>query len=78
MLCNLAIFKDINAVGVRDRGQTVCNHDHRFSLRQIVKRLLDSHFVVRIGVGGRLIQNQDRCIFQDSPRDRDPLLLAAG
>ena len=40
--------------------------------------LLNFIFVLRVGEGGGLVQNDDGRIFQQHPRDGDALLFAAG
>ena len=44
---------------------------------QVRQLSLDGRFDLRIERRGRLVEDQDRRILQDHPRDRDPLALPA-
>ena len=54
------------------------DHDDGFPLSQCCKRRLYLGLIVRVGKGGGLVQNQHRCVLQNSTGNGDPLLLAAG
>ena len=59
------------------RLQAVGDHDQGTPRRQARERLLDSGFVFRIGESRRLVENQDRRIFQEGASDGQALPLAA-
>ena len=44
----------------------------------LAMRVLDQPLALGVQIAGRLVQDQDRGILQDGPRDRHPLALAAG
>ena len=53
------------------------NDDCRTTLDQVLERLLDQRFRLRIQRGGRFVQDQNRGVIQESPSDGDPLALPA-
>src|SRR5215213_783966 len=65
-------------VRVAHRREAVGDRDRRPPLREPVERVL--HEPLRLGVerARRLVEDEDRRVAQDRPRDRDALLLAAG
>src|SRR5207237_7211376 len=56
----------------------VGDRNRRASLREAVERLLDEPLRLGVERARRLVEDEDRRVAQDRPRDRDPLLLAAG
>ena len=54
-LCNLSILQYIDLVRIRHRRQTMCDHDHRLILGQVLKSALYLSLIVRIGKCGRLV-----------------------
>lgn len=78
---NAAAVYHGDLVGVDDGGKPVCNDDQRFAAHKLRHALLNERLVFRIGVGGRLVQENDgrvlsiaramemRCI---SPPERCP------
>lgn len=73
-----AFLHDEDLIGMTDRGEPMRDDDDRFSLHQPLKRFLDQIFVLRIAEGRRLVQHNDRRIFDDGAGNRDALALAAG
>ena len=72
---------------VIDNGDLVCAHDRREPMRdhdeglplgQPAHRLLDDRLVLRIGIGGGLIEHHDRGVFHHRAGEGDPLALPAG
>ena len=53
------------------------DRDDRPSLREALERGLHRTLGLRVERGRRLVENEDRGVAQDRPRDRDPLLLPA-
>ena len=54
------------------------NHDRGAALHQPLHRLLDQRLRFRIEARRRLVQDQDRRVRQERPRQRHALSLAAG
>ena len=67
-----------DAIGAAHRRKPMRDHKHRASAHQIVQRRLHQRFRLAVQRGGGLIQNQNRRILQQRPRNRQPLALAAG
>ena len=54
-------------------------HDNqRLSRHQLTDSLLDQRLVLGIGIGGRLVQNDDGRLLEHGPRNGDALPLSAG
>ena len=64
-------------VGVLDGRETVRDDDCGAVLHQPLQRKLDSLFRLVVERGGCLVEQQDGCIAQDRPSNRQTLLLAA-
>ena len=79
-----AAFKHLSCIHYQDHvgcaycGQTVRDYDRSAIDHQGVERSADLFFADRIEVRVRLVENQDRRVFQECPRDRDTLTLTAG
>src|SRR3990172_5690988 len=75
-LGNAAFFDHHDAIGMLDGGEAVGDDQGRAILHQRLQRRL--HMALRVGVQRRsgLVQNQDRCILENCPGDRDALPLA--
>ena len=56
----------------------MCDHQHRFALGKLGKGCLHLCFIVRVGKGGGLVQDQDGHIFQHGAGNGNALLLATG
>src|SRR5471032_2345291 len=66
------------AVGALQRRQAVRDGDGGAAVHQVVERLLDFLFRLRVDRGGGLVEDQDARIDQQRAGDRDALALAAG
>ena len=79
-----ALFDNLTAAQNDDRicilhgRQSVGDHQHGFVSDQYFKGFLNLMFVFRVGKSGGLIQHHNGSVFQDGPRQSDPLLLTAG
>src|SRR5437870_779911 len=73
-----AIREHDDQVRVPHGRQAVRDHEHRTMRHEAIDRLL--HQALRLGVegAGRLVEDQDRRVAQQGPRDRDALALPAG
>jgi hypothetical protein len=72
-----AALEHDDAVGRPDRREAVRDHQRRPVQGQARQRLLDQTLGLGVDRRGRLVQDQDRRVLQERPRDREPLLLAA-
>ena len=72
------LFQHQYLVGILNGRKPVSDHKDRFPFGQALKCYLDFVFVFRISEGGCFIQQNDRGIFEYSPRKRYTLLLSAG
>ena len=64
--------------GVADGGEPVGDHKGRASLHHLDQCRLQLGFGDRIERARRLVENQDRWVLEQRPRDREPLALAPG
>ena len=76
-LDDAAMVEHEDAVGADHARQPVRQDQGRAPLRQPVERLLDHRLVLGIDRGQRLVEDQDRRIAQQRPRDRQTLALSA-
>ncbi len=67
-----------DARGVANGREPVCDHKGGASLHHFVESGVDPGFGDRIERAGRLVEDQDRRIFQQCACDRQALPLAAG
>ena len=78
-----ALFSDspfvenADRVGVHHGCEPMRDHEHRLAPCERGERLLDERLVFRVGEGGRLIEHDDRRVFEDRARERDALALSA-
>ena len=77
-LDDLAALDHQNGVGVHDGVQAVGDHDGGAVLAEMVDRFLHGFFGFRIQRRGGFIEQDDRRVLDQRPRDRDALALAAG
>ena len=77
-LDDAAVVEHDDLVGVADGREPVRDRDRRPSLGEPVERLLHEPLGLGVERARRLVEHEDRRVAQDRPRDRDPLLLAAG
>src|SRR5439155_32942 len=66
-----------DAVGVAQGGEAVRDDEHRAAAHEVGQRLLHHELALGVEVRGRLVQDQDRRIFQEGARDGEPLALPA-
>ena len=62
-------------VAVRQRAQAMGDHEGRAALHQALHRVHDRSLGVDIDGTGRLVEDEDRGILQEGPRQRDALAL---
>src|SRR5262245_32646924 len=72
------ILDDEDAIGVDDGMQAMRDHDRRSSLAQVLDRALNLPLGFRIERSGRLVEQDDRRVLEQSACDGDALALAAG
>ena len=68
-LYDTASLQNKNLIRMLNGFEPVGNHNNRFIMRQRFNRFLKFSFIFRINVGGSLIQNDDRGIFQHGACD---------
>ena len=62
---NLSVLQDDDLIGMLDRRQTMCHHQHCPNGLHLLQRLLNQHFRLRIDIRRRLIENQDLRLMND-------------
>ena len=62
-LGNFSIFHNENLVGLLDGGQAVGNRDDRLAARKLRNGLLDEVLVFGVDARGRLIEDDNGCVF---------------
>src|SRR5262245_11527765 len=77
-LDDLALLQHHQPARVPERRKAMGDGEGRAALDEVRNRLLDLLFRLDVHRAGRLVEDQDARVMQDRPRDRDPLLLAAG
>ena len=75
---DMAIIYHYDLICIHDGGKSVRNDDERLTLREPRNTLLNDSFILRVGVGRGLVQNDDWRIFQHGAGNGDALLFAAG
>ena len=76
-LDDAAAVEHDDLVGVAHGREPVRDRDRRPPLGEPLERLLHRALGLRVERRGRLVEDEDRRVAQDRPRDRDALLLAA-
>ena len=66
-----------DAIGGAYRRQPVSDHQRGAALHQPFERLLDQPLAFRVERAGRFVEQQDRRIAQQGPRNRQALALPA-
>ena len=66
---------DENLVGARDGREPMRDSDKRLALHQPADGALHQRLVFGVGVGGRLVEDDDGRVLQDGARDGDALAL---
>ena len=74
----VAAVDDADLVGVGDRREAVGDDQSRAPFAQGVKRLLNRLLGLGVERRGRLVEQDDRRVFEEGARDGDALALAAG
>ena len=77
-LDDAALLQNHDTVCIADGRQTVGNDKAGAAIHQAIHAPLDQCLSAGINGGGRLVQNQHRCVLQNSTGNGDPLLLPAG
>src|SRR5690349_1041231 len=65
-------------IGVSDRREAVRDGDRGSALDQGLERLLDDALTFGVQRRGGLVEDEDRRVFEDHARDREPLALSTG
>src|SRR5262249_52087343 len=78
VLHDTAAAEHDDAVEILHREQPVCDRYHGAAVHQLLQSLADGALGLAVERGGRLIEQQQRRIFQDRARNCDALALAAG
>ena len=68
---------DEDLVGVLDRREAVGDHDRGAPGESDAERLLHERFGLGVEVAGGFVEDHDRRVLQQQPRDGEALLLAA-
>lgn len=76
-LYKFPVFQYKDLVGIHYGTQTVSNHNDGFPLDQSGDSPLDQHLIFRIKGCGRLVQQNNRGVFQKSAGNRNTLALSA-
>ena len=73
-----AVVEHDDVIGFPHGRQPVCDDQRGAFLHQALERAAHQRLVDRVEMRRRLVQNENGCVFQERPRDRDALTLAAG
>src|SRR5947209_19960521 len=77
-LDHLPFPEDKDPGSLSDRDEVVRNDDRRPPAHQTAQWLKDPMAGLGVEVGGRLVQDEARCVANHRPRNGDPLALTAG
>ena len=77
LLDDAALVEDDDAVGAAHRREAVGDDERRAALHQVREGAGDERLGLGVELRGRLVEDQDRGVLVDRPRDREPLALAA-
>ena len=72
------VAENQDAGGLTDGGEPVRDDESGAAFHHFVERQIEPRLGHRIERAGRLVEDQDRRIFEQSARHREPLPLAAG
>jgi hypothetical protein len=78
LLHQMSVLEHDDATRLADRGEAVGDHDRGAPGEQTAQPGFDSALGVQVDVGGRLVQNQDARVGDQSAGERDQLALAGG
>src|ERR1700758_3824310 len=73
-----AAVENGDPLGLKYGGEAVRDDEHRAAIHHAVEGLLDEALALRIERTRRLVEEKQRRVAQERPRDRDPLSLPAG
>ena len=65
-------------IGMRNGREAMGNDECGPSFHEVFEGFLHDNFSLGIQSGGRLVQDQNRCIFQQRPGNADTLFFTAG
>ena len=69
------VLEGQNPIGAADRGKSVSDHEHGAAPEQAVERRLDQLLGFRVQRRSRLVEDEERRIAENGPRDSHPLTL---
>ena len=75
---DMAVVHDNDSIDAMDRGKSMRNDDRRPPFREIVQRFPNLDLGLRVDIGRRLIEHDDRRVFQNHTGDRYTLPLSDG
>ncbi|MNV96945.1 hypothetical protein D3C71_1920060 [compost metagenome] len=75
---DFSVLKHDNPVRLGNGRQAMSDYKDCLSGNELLESQLHLVFIFRVRIGGCFVQYQNRRIFQNRPRYRHPLLLAAG
>jgi hypothetical protein len=75
LLGDPAVLQDDDPPGLPDRGEAVGDDDRGAAGEQAAQAALDAGLGVDVDVRGRLVEDQDRRLRQERPREGDDLSL---
>jgi hypothetical protein len=78
LLGNPAPLHHDDLVGVNNGLEPVRNHQHGFPMEQDIQRPLNEIFILCVGKGCGFVQQNDGCVLEDRPCQRNALHLASG
>ena len=74
---HFAAFNDRNGVGVNDRGEPMCDHDHGPVMANALQGSLDGGLCFVVHGAGGFIEYQNGRVLQQCPRQREALPLSS-
>ena len=73
-LGNFSVFDHKDLVGLLDGSQAAGDRDDRLAARELGDGLLDEVLVFGVDTRGRLIEDDNGCVFENRPRDGRALI----
>ena len=73
-----SVFQDQNSVGMANRGEPVCDENGGFAFDDVGQIVVNEFFRFGINGAGGFVKNHNRGIFENSPRNAEPLTLTTG
>ena len=74
----VTLIDDDDLVRILNRLETVGDHDRCAPACELLYRLFYDSLRASVERRSRLVEEENRRVFQERPRDRDPLPLSAG